>query len=100
MRTYIGQQEAVSADEFEELALGVGDYQDFRELFLGQAGESPEERAAREQVAREVLAELLEMGIDDEIDRANAVYAAHLACVFPPRSRGSHPRLNWMRTAA
>ncbi|MFI5704054.1 hypothetical protein ACIA78_28920 [Streptomyces xanthochromogenes] len=100
MRTYVGQQEAVSADEFEELALGAGDYQDFRELFLGQAGENSEERAAREQVAREVLAELLETGIDDEIGRANAVYAAHLACVFLPRNRVCHPRMNWVRTAA
>ncbi|MFE4856108.1 hypothetical protein [Streptomyces sp. NPDC056670] len=100
MRTYIGQQEAVSADEFEELALGINGYQDFRDLFLGQAGETPEERAAREQVAREVLAELLERGVDDEIDRANAVYAAHLACVFPSRNRASHPRMNWVRTAA
>ncbi|MEW2548882.1 hypothetical protein AB0910_24445 [Streptomyces sp. NPDC047002] len=52
---------------------------DFRELFLGTADESAEEREVRLTVANEVLAELLEEGRDNEISFLNAVYAAQLA---------------------
>ncbi|GHA41094.1 hypothetical protein GCM10010372_46500 [Streptomyces tauricus] len=52
MRTYIGRQQAVSADDFAELALGTP-----VELWLGVEGESDEERAAREDAARDILAD-------------------------------------------
>lgn len=52
MRTYIGRQQAVSAEDFAELALGTP-----LELWLGVEGESEEERAAREDAARDILAD-------------------------------------------
>ncbi|MGP8300185.1 hypothetical protein ACTPOK_20090 [Streptomyces inhibens] len=78
MRTFVGGQEALNA--FEELAQGseasVPD--DFRSLFAGEPGESGRQRAVRLVVAAEVLAELQELGEDDEIARLNALYAAQL----------------------
>ncbi|MFF1679052.1 hypothetical protein ACFVYG_23810 [Streptomyces sp. NPDC058256] len=52
MRTYIGRQQAISAEDFTELALGTP-----VELWLGVEGESEEERAAREDAARDILAD-------------------------------------------
>ncbi|UPZ30438.1 hypothetical protein MUK60_23225 [Streptomyces sp. LRE541] len=52
MRTYIGRQEAISAADFAELALGTP-----VELWLGVEGETDEERAAREDAARGILAD-------------------------------------------
>ncbi|MCC5479067.1 hypothetical protein [Streptomyces barringtoniae] len=52
MRTYIGQQQAISAEDFAELALGTP-----VELWLGVEGESDEDRAAREDAARDILAD-------------------------------------------
>ena len=52
MRTYIGRQQAVSAEDFAELALGTP-----VDLWLGVEGESEEERAAREDAARDILAD-------------------------------------------
>nr|WSZ14601.1 hypothetical protein OH837_15335 [Streptomyces canus] len=52
MRTYIGHQQAISADDFAELALGTP-----VELWLGVEGETDEERAAREDAARDILAD-------------------------------------------
>ena len=52
MRTYIGHQQAVSAEDFAELALGTP-----VELWLGVEGESDEERAARLDAARDILAD-------------------------------------------
>ena len=52
MRTYIGRQQAISAEDFAELALGTP-----IELWLGVDGESEEERAAREDAARDILAD-------------------------------------------
>ncbi|WP_440580030.1 hypothetical protein [Streptomyces sp. PT19] len=52
MRTYIGHQQAVSAADFAELALGTP-----VELWLGVEGETDEERAAREDAARDILAD-------------------------------------------
>src|SRR4051794_38572309 len=59
MRTYIGRQQAVSAEDFAELALGTP-----VELWLGVEGESGEERAARLDAARDILAEYPEMPDD------------------------------------
>jgi len=52
MRTYIGHQQAISAEDFAELALGTP-----VELWLGVDGESDEERAARLDAARDILAD-------------------------------------------
>ncbi|PTH83380.1 hypothetical protein C9J60_38595 [Streptomyces sp. A244] len=52
MRAYIGRQQAVSAEDFAELALGTP-----VELWLGVEGETVEERAAREDAARDILAD-------------------------------------------
>ncbi|QQM42454.1 hypothetical protein [Streptomyces liliifuscus] len=52
MRTYIGRQQAISPEDFAELALGTP-----VELWLGVEGESDEERAAREDAARDILAD-------------------------------------------
>ncbi|MFD0305090.1 hypothetical protein [Streptomyces sp. NPDC127119] len=52
MRTYIGNQQAASAEDFAELALGTP-----VELWLGVKGETDEERAAREDAARDILAD-------------------------------------------
>ncbi|MEW2558258.1 hypothetical protein [Streptomyces griseorubiginosus] len=52
MRAYIGRQQAVSVEDFAELALGTP-----IELWLGVEGESDEERAAREDAARDILAD-------------------------------------------
>ncbi|MFE7273692.1 hypothetical protein [Streptomyces sp. NPDC057623] len=59
MRAYIGHQQAVSAEDFAELALGTP-----VELWLGVEGESDEERAAREDAARDILADNPEMPDD------------------------------------
>lgn len=52
MRTYIGRQQAISAEDFAELALGTP-----IELWLGVEGETDEERAARLDAARDILAD-------------------------------------------
>ncbi|MCD7445046.1 hypothetical protein K4B79_43510 [Streptomyces lincolnensis] len=52
MRTYIGRQQAISAEDFAELALGTP-----LELWLGVEGETHEERAARLDAARDILAD-------------------------------------------
>ncbi|MFJ6371762.1 hypothetical protein ACIQK5_26720 [Streptomyces virginiae] len=65
MRTYIGGQEAVSVDEFIELALGTP-----LELWLGVEGEGEEERAARLDAARDILAEFPDL--PDDVSRVAA----------------------------
>ncbi|MBW1597925.1 hypothetical protein [Streptomyces sp. JJ38] len=52
MRYFVGSHQAVTADDFVELALGTPP-----ELWLGVDGESPQERAAREDAARDILTE-------------------------------------------
>ncbi|MEU7100365.1 hypothetical protein AB0A66_18840 [Streptomyces longwoodensis] len=52
MRTYIGHHQALSTDEFVELALGTP-----VELWLGVEDETDEERAARLDAARDILAD-------------------------------------------
>lgn len=52
MRAYIGHQQAISTEDFAELALGTP-----VELWLGIEGETDEERAAREDAARDILAD-------------------------------------------
>ncbi|MFF3878050.1 hypothetical protein [Streptomyces sp. NPDC001978] len=72
MRTYIGDHQAVSANDFVELALGTP-----VELWLGVEGESDEERAAREDAARDILADHPEMP-DDLIRIAAGIVETHL----------------------
>ncbi|MCZ2525068.1 hypothetical protein [Streptomyces sp. HB2AG] len=52
MRTFVADQEAVSVSEFLELALGLP-----LELWLGEENETDEERAARLDAARDILAD-------------------------------------------
>lgn len=54
--------------------------EDFRMLFLGEPDETAEQAGARAEVAREVFAELMDKGVDDEITRLDAAYAAWLLC--------------------
>ncbi|MFE9380355.1 hypothetical protein [Streptomyces sp. NPDC006855] len=65
MRTYIGRQQAISAEDFAELALGTP-----VELWLGVEGETDEERAAREDAARDILAD--DPGLPDDLIRVAA----------------------------
>ncbi|MFE2091839.1 hypothetical protein [Streptomyces sp. NPDC059460] len=84
MKTIVAGHEAVTATEFAELALGID-----LELFTGSAAESAMDRAARLDVAHEVLAELRES------DPETAAYAESLLRTLPlksPRSSGRRPR--------
>ena len=85
MRTYVGDQEAVSASKFEELALGFEEPAPalFRELFLGRPGETPAQRAARMAAARDILAELHVLGEADPIAQEDARYAQQLSSAVP-----------------
>ncbi|MFF8943090.1 hypothetical protein ACF1A5_12625 [Streptomyces sp. NPDC014864] len=94
MRTYIGHQQAVSAEDFVELALGTP-----VELWLGAEGETEEERAARLDAARDILADLEYRSLPDEVARIAAevieVHAPELFNVVPlarPPRRRRPPR--------
>jgi hypothetical protein len=52
VRDYIGPHRATSTNDFLELALGTP-----LDLWLGEDGETEEERAAREAAARDILAD-------------------------------------------
>ncbi|MEU6365428.1 hypothetical protein ABZ876_06705 [Streptomyces sp. NPDC046931] len=67
MRTFIGHQQAVTTDEFVELALGTP-----VELWLGVDGETEEERAARLDAARDILAD--NPGLADDVARIAAEF--------------------------
>ncbi|MFI5862901.1 hypothetical protein [Streptomyces sp. NPDC051546] len=76
MRTYIGTREALSTDEFIELALGTP-----IELWLGVEGESEEERVARLDAARDILAEF--PNLPDDVSQVVAqVIEAHAPELF------------------
>lgn len=78
MKTIVAGREPVTPTEFIELALGID-----LELFTGTATESHMERAARLDVAHEVLADLRES------DPETAAYAESLMRTLPlmqPRS--------------
>ncbi|MGW6902683.1 hypothetical protein ACWGF2_39840 [Streptomyces sp. NPDC054919] len=84
MKTIVAGHEAVTATEFAELALGID-----LELFTGSVTESVMDRAARLDVAHEVLAELRES------DPETAAYAESLLRTLPlkqPRSSGRRRR--------
>ncbi|MER5938443.1 hypothetical protein ABT121_14100 [Streptomyces sp. NPDC001928] len=67
MHAYIGHQQAVSAEDFAELALGTP-----VELWLGVDGESEEERAARLDAARDILADPEYRELPDDLVRLAA----------------------------
>ncbi|WP_445269032.1 hypothetical protein [Streptomyces sp. DSM 41634] len=94
MRTYIGGQEAVSVNEFIELALGTP-----VELWLGVERESSEERAARLDAARDILAEYPDLPDDvsrvaAEVIEANAPELFNVAPLVrrPAGRRRTHSR--------
>ncbi|MFF4804029.1 hypothetical protein ACFY1U_37580 [Streptomyces sp. NPDC001351] len=76
MRAYIGGHQAVSVNEFIELALGTP-----AELWLGVEGETEEEAAARLDAARDILADNPEL--PDDVARVVAeVIEAHAPDLF------------------
>jgi hypothetical protein len=76
MRAYIGGHQAVSVNDFIELALGTP-----VELWLGEEGETGEERTARLDAARDILAENPEL--PDTVTRVVAeVIEAHAPELF------------------
>ncbi|MFG2792879.1 hypothetical protein [Streptomyces sp. NPDC048419] len=78
MHTYIGRQQAVSAEDFVELALGTP-----VELWLGAEGETDEERAARMDAARDILADPEYRSLPDDVARIAAeVIEAHAPELF------------------
>ncbi|WP_043266108.1 hypothetical protein [Streptomyces sp. CT34] len=84
MHAYIGGHQAVNDRDFVELALGTP-----LELWLGVEGETEEERAARLDAARDILAE--NPTLPDEVSRVAAeaieAYAPELFNVVPlPRA--------------
>ncbi|MFJ3275625.1 hypothetical protein [Streptomyces sp. NPDC086776] len=84
MKTIVAGREPVTPTEFIELALGID-----LELFTGSATESAMDRAARLDVAHEVLAELRVS------DPEAAAYAESLLRTLPlksSRSSGWRPR--------
>ncbi|MFE7948391.1 hypothetical protein [Streptomyces sp. NPDC057426] len=92
MRTYIGGHQALSSTDFVELALGTP-----VELWLGVEGESAEERAARLDAARDILAD--NPSLPDDVSRVAAeaieAFAPELFNVVPlvrPASRRSRAR--------
>lgn len=80
MRTFVAGQEARGDFEFAELALGID-----VDLFRGPLGSETDcERAAREDVARHVLADLrAEAEAGDEIAGWDALYADALTRTVP-----------------
>lgn len=93
MRMYVGRHLVVMHNlASEETASGQDedpDYgpEDFRILFVGEPGETAEEADARAEVAREVFAEMMDQGANDEIARLNAAYAARLLRAMSRRTR-------------
>ncbi|MFF1919207.1 hypothetical protein ACFVW8_01330 [Streptomyces sp. NPDC058221] len=90
MKHIAAGREPVTATEFIELALGID-----LELFTGSATESAMERAARLDVAQEVLSDLWES------DPETAAYAASLLRTLPLKTQanGRRPRRTGRRPA-
>ncbi len=85
MKDFVAGHPVVTGFDLAELAFGFDELPMSldRELFLGVPGETREERAAREDVAREVLRELRERGADDPVSAWDAVYAEALMSAVP-----------------
>ncbi|MDF9870703.1 hypothetical protein ACFT79_01490 [[Kitasatospora] papulosa] len=89
MKSIVAGRWPVTATEFVELALGID-----LELFTGSPTESVMDRAARLDVAREVLADLRES------DPETAAYAESLMRALPlkqPRPTGRRSRRTTVR---
>lgn len=87
MKSIVAGHVAQSTTEFIELALGTPP-----QLWLGVEGETQEERAAREDAARDILTEY--PGLPDEVTRLAAeLFEARpqLATVIPLRRTGRGP---------
>lgn len=98
MRTYVGHQQAVSAEDFVELALGTP-----VELWLGADGETDEERAARLDAARDILADPEYRSLPDDVARIAAeVIEAHAPELFNvvPLARPARRRRSSRKEAA
>ncbi|MFI6640128.1 hypothetical protein [Streptomyces sp. NPDC050504] len=94
MRTYIGGHQAVSDTDFVELALGTP-----VELWLGVEGESEEERAARLDAARDILAD--NPGFpDDAIRVASEAIEAYAPELLAVPLASSAPRRSPRRAVA
>ncbi|MCX5130861.1 hypothetical protein OOK06_01955 [Streptomyces sp. NBC_00340] len=93
MRAYIGGHRAVNDTDFLELALGTP-----VELWLGVDGESDEERAARLDAARDILATPEYQDLPDRVSRVAAeaieAYAPQLFNIveLPRPTRRRTPR--------
>ncbi|MGW0370256.1 hypothetical protein ACWDZW_15390 [Streptomyces coeruleorubidus] len=90
MRTFVAGQEAYGDLEFAELALGID-----IDLFRGPlVPEDDDERAAREDAARDILADLRREAEDgDDIAAWDALYADALTRTVPflRAARGYRP---------
>ncbi|MFC8517788.1 hypothetical protein [Streptomyces sp. NPDC057257] len=98
MRTYVGHQQAVSAEDFVELALGTP-----VELWLGVEGESETDRAARLDAARDILADPEYSNLPDDVARIAAeVIEAHAPELFNviPLARPARRRRSSRKGAA
>ncbi|MGW7645044.1 hypothetical protein [Streptomyces bobili] len=97
MRMYIGHQQAVSAEDFVELALGTP-----VDLWLGEESETEEERAARLDAARDILAD--NPSLPDDVARIAAevieAYAPELFNVVPLARPAGHRRSSRKGAAA
>jgi hypothetical protein len=93
MKGFIAGHQVVTPFDLVELTLGFGELPIGldRELFLGVPGESRDERAAREDVAREVLRELREHAADDPVSAWDALYAEALMRTVPLLRNADRP---------
>ncbi|MFJ2196007.1 hypothetical protein [Streptomyces violaceusniger] len=89
MKCIVAGREAATAAEFAELALGTP-----VELWLGVEGETDEERAARLDAARDILADPEYRGLPDDLVRLAARAVEDHADLFNvvPLARPAHRR--------
>ncbi|MFE2440939.1 hypothetical protein ACFXDF_02505 [Streptomyces sp. NPDC059426] len=93
MKSFIGHHEVATDTDYLELALGTP-----LELWLGEEGESAEERAARLDAARDILADDPEL-IDSVSRIAAEAIEAHAPTLFPSIGRLPRPARTAGRTA-
>ncbi|MCD9593287.1 hypothetical protein [Streptomyces sp. 8ZJF_21] len=93
MKSFIGRHEVATDADYLELALGTP-----LELWLGEEGESDEERAARLDAARDILADDPEL-IDSVSRIAVEAIEAHAPVLFHSTGRLPRPARNTGRTA-
>ncbi|MFF0725176.1 hypothetical protein [Streptomyces sp. NPDC004134] len=97
MKYIVAGQQAVTEAEFAELALGTP-----VELWLGVEGESDEERAARLDAARDILADPEYRDLPDDLIRLAARVVENRPDLFNvvPLARPASPRPAWRGVAA